>query len=127
FDVPEGIDCIVYGDILEHMRDPWAVLRAHAEVLAPGGVILICMPNVEHWSFAERLLRGTWNYEPEGLFDRTHLRWFNYATTRRALLDAGLFPTDVAPRIFDHDAAAEFVRTIAPSLAALGIDPEQYL
>ena len=65
FDVSEGIDCIVYGDILEHLRDPWAVLERQAEALTPDGVILICIPNLEHWSFAEQLLRGTWDYEAE--------------------------------------------------------------
>jgi trans-aconitate methyltransferase len=48
FDVSEGIDCIIYGDVLEHLRDPWAVLRRHVEALTPDGVILICIPNLEH-------------------------------------------------------------------------------
>ena len=27
FTLDRPIDCIVYGDIIEHLRDPWAVLR----------------------------------------------------------------------------------------------------
>jgi SAM-dependent methyltransferase len=126
FDVPDGIDCIIYGDILEHLKDPWAVLRAHTEALAPGGVILICIPNLEHWSFAERLLRGTWDYEPVGLMDETHLRWFSLESMRKGLLKMGFALCDVHPRVFDADHARLFAEAIAPALAALGIDVESY-
>ena len=54
----QTFDCIVYGDVLEHLVDPWAVLKAQARALTPDGTVLICMPNVEHWSLTERLLRG---------------------------------------------------------------------
>ena len=119
-------DCIIYGDALEHLRDPWRLLRLHAERLAPKGVMLICMPNVEHWSFVERLLRGTFDYDAQGLFDRTHLRWFTVETTRRALRAAGLHPYDVTPRIFGRPEAAAFVRGLRPALEGLGIDVAHY-
>ena len=119
-------DCIIYGDVLEHLVDPWRILRLHAERLSPHGVMLICMPNAEHWQFAERLLRGTFDYEPQGLFDRTHLRWFTAETTRRALRAAGLVPHDVIPRIFGRAQADEFIRAVRPTLAILGIDAAHY-
>jgi SAM-dependent methyltransferase len=124
---PDSIDCIVYGDVLEHLRDPWRVLRQQASALSETGTVVVCMPNAEHWSFAERLLRGTWDYEEHGLFDETHLRWFTFDSTRRALTAAGLQPHDVIARNFDTGQAEAFVRTIEPGLRALGIDPEAYL
>ena len=126
FDVPEGIDCLIYGDILEHLRDPWTVLRRQAEMLTPDGLILICVPNLEHWSFAEKLLRGTWDYEPSGLLDDTHLRWFSLRTMREGLTQRGYVPWDVLPRVFDRDATARFTQTIGPALAALRVDPDEY-
>jgi SAM-dependent methyltransferase len=126
FLVPGGIDCIVYGDVLEHMRDPWAVLRAHMDALADAGTILICVPNVEHWSFTDRLLRGTWEYEPEGLLDATHLRWFTEQTMRRGLEALGLTVCDVSPRIFGAEKAAAFTAALAPALAAIGVDADDY-
>jgi len=126
FDVPEGIDCVVYGDILEHLSDPWPVLRRHIDVLTPDGTLLICIPNLEHWSFAERLLRGNWDYEPHGLLDRTHLRWFSLESMRRGLLELGLHLCDVQPRIFDAEKSRAFATAMAPALTALGIDPESY-
>lgn len=127
FDVPEGYDCIVYSAALAHMRDPFAVLRRHADLLHPDGVMLMCVPNVEHWSFVDRLLRGTFDYEPAGLFDRGHLRWFSLESMRKGLLDAGLFLCDASPRIFDAEAARKFVTALAPGLTALGIDPQAYI
>ncbi len=122
-----GFDCIIYGDVLEHFQDPWAVLRQQMQALAPGGLVLVCMPNVEHWSFVERLLRGTWNYEPQGLFDRTHLRWFSLESTRRVLVEAGLQPIDVKGRVFHVETAEAFVQAMGPALRLLGIDSQGYL
>ena len=123
---PGSVDCLIYGDVLEHLRDPWEVLRQQAGTLAPDGVVLICMPNVDHWSFVDRLLRGAWDYEEQGLFDRTHLRWFNTGTTQRALRDAGLVPLDVMPRVFDRAQAEAFALAMRPALERLGVDPNEY-
>ncbi len=121
------LDCVIYGDLLEHLRDPLAVLRAHAAALAPDGVALVCVPNVEHWSFVARLLSGTWAYAREGLFDEGHLRWFNLESMGKLLEAAGLAPCDVTPRVFRPAEAERFVAALAPGLAGLGIDPKQYL
>ena len=121
------IDCIIYSDVLEHLRDPWSVMRRHVEVLSPNGMLLICVPNVEHWSFVERLLRGNWDYEPSGLLDATHLRWFGLESMHKALAAFGLFPCDVHPRVFDAESAEGFVAAMAHSLTVLGIDPHAYL
>jgi SAM-dependent methyltransferase len=126
FDVPGGLDCIIYSTSLEHMRDPWALLRRHAELLTPDGMMLICLPNMEHWSFAERLLRGNWDYQTSGLLDRSHLRWFSLESTRRALTDAGLTLCDIHPRIFDLEQSERFATAMEPALTALGIDPVAY-
>jgi SAM-dependent methyltransferase len=127
FELDRPIDCIIYGDVLEHLRDPWAVLRRHIAALSDDGTILICVPNLEHWSFADRLLRGTWDYEPSGLLDATHLRWFSLETMRKGLLALGLSLCDVHARIFDAAGAEAFTARIAPALTALGVDPPAYL
>jgi SAM-dependent methyltransferase len=126
FELDRPIDCIIYGDVLEHLRDPWSLLRHHIAALSDEGTILICVPNLEHWSFADRLLRGTWDYEPTGLLDDTHLRWFSLETMRRGLLSLGLTLCDVHPRVFDAAEAEAFTTRIAPALIALGVDPKTY-
>jgi SAM-dependent methyltransferase len=126
FEVPGGIDCIVYGDVLEHLVDPWALLTEHAKYLSPHGTVLVCMPNVEHWSFAARLLGGTFDYEEMGLFDKTHLRWFTPRTMGAALTGAGLMLADLAPRPVSTERAEQFTQAIAPGLKAIGVDPQEY-
>lgn len=124
--LPGSVDCLIYGDTLEHVSDPWGMLRAQVALLAEDGIVLVCMPNQEHWSFAERLLRGTWDYEPLGLLDRTHIRWFSRETTRHLLREAGLVPLDVVPRVFNAEAAGAFADAMAPALRRLGIDVPAY-
>jgi SAM-dependent methyltransferase len=122
----QRFDCIVYGDVLEQLRDPWAILRQHAALLAPGGVVVVCMPNIEHWSFVHRLLTGGWDYEATGLFDVGHLRWFNGRTTHAALAASGLTPLDVKGRVFDAGNCEAFIAAMAPALQAIGVDPADY-
>ncbi|MDE2580166.1 MAG: methyltransferase domain-containing protein [Rhodospirillales bacterium] len=126
FDPETSLDCVIYSDVLQHLRDPAAVLRAHAAALGPNGSVLICVPNVEHWSFAARLLAGGWDYEATGLFDAGHLRWFTLASMRKLLTEAGLVPYEVTPRVFNPEAASGFAAAVAPALQALGIDPQEY-
>lgn len=126
FSLTAGLDCIVYGDVLEHLKDPFALLRRHAEALSDSGTMVICVPNVEHWSFVAHLLRGTWDYEDTGLLDRTHLRWFSLESMKRGLEGLGLVPCDVHPRVFEPERAQRFVTALAPSLRTLGIDPQAY-
>ncbi len=126
FDVPDGIDCIIYGDVLEHLLDPWRLLIEQARYLAPQGTVLVCMPNIEHWSLAARLLGGQFDYEQQGLLDRAHLRWFTPRTMGEALTAAGLELADIAPRPTETMEARRFVAALTPGLLGLGLDPEEY-
>ncbi len=127
FALDRPIDCIIYGDVLEKLYDPWRVLRRHMEALSDEGTILISVPNLEHWSFVDRLLRGTWKYESGGLLDETHVRWFSLETMREGLQALGLVLYDVYPLVSEAKPAEEFSTRIAPALIALGIDPQAYV
>jgi tRNA A58 N-methylase Trm61 len=37
-------DCWIFGDSLEHLRDPWQVLRRVHNLLPPGGSVCACIP-----------------------------------------------------------------------------------
>ena len=78
---PASFDAIVCGDILEHLRDPGRLLPRARTWLAPTGVLVASIPNVRHHSVIRSLLDGNWTYEPAGLLDRDHVRFF----TRRAI------------------------------------------
>jgi SAM-dependent methyltransferase len=121
------LDCLIYGDVLEHLRDPWATLRRHAALLHDEGVLLACVPNVQHWSVLANLLQGRWPLADEGLFDRTHLRWFTRESLGELVASCGLQLQELAPRIFQRERAEAFVAQLEPALAGLGVDRQRLL
>lgn len=82
-------DCLIFADVLEHLVDPWATLRRARQLLAPGGTLVVSVPNVLHHSVASDLARGRFDYREAGVLDRTHLRFFTGATARELIEGAG--------------------------------------
>jgi len=110
----DQFDALVFGDVLEHLRDPLSVLRKARPLLARGGCVVISVPNIAHGAARLALLKGRWEYRQLGLLDTTHLRFFTLASLREMLREAGL-------------AAVEVRRTIADIFETeLAIKPEDY-
>lgn len=105
-------DCIVFGDVLEHLQDPWSLLKKLKDQLSPNGCIVACVPNTGHWSVITQLLSGQWPYAESGLFDRTHLRFFTQQSLRHLFESAGLYVTTLKPRL--HISCAN--TTVLPTL-----------
>lgn len=82
-------DCWIFGDCLEHLRDPWRIVRMVREAIDPNGCMLVCIPNAQHWSVQMRLATGQFRYEDSGLLDRTHIRWFTRTTLVEMFTQAG--------------------------------------
>jgi 2-polyprenyl-3-methyl-5-hydroxy-6-metoxy-1,4-benzoquinol methylase len=92
-------DCILYGDVLEHLVDPWRLLREHNLLLCPGGAIICSIPNVRYYKNMKKLLlRGEWVYREAGILDRTHLRFFTVKSIRAMVEDAGFEITTMIKR-----------------------------
>jgi 2-polyprenyl-3-methyl-5-hydroxy-6-metoxy-1,4-benzoquinol methylase len=74
---PASLDLILCLDVLEHLADPWTVVRRLSPLLRSGGRLIVSVPNIRHWKFIWRLLtRADFHYKDAGLLDRTHLRFF---------------------------------------------------
>jgi methionine biosynthesis protein MetW len=97
--MPRGFDYVLLGDVLEHLADPWSALRSVHELLAPGGVAVVSIPNVAAWPVRLGLLRGRFEYEDSGLLDRTHLRFFTRATAHELVRRTGF---EIARERFAH-------------------------
>jgi 2-polyprenyl-3-methyl-5-hydroxy-6-metoxy-1,4-benzoquinol methylase len=121
------VDCIVYGDVLEHLVDPWAVVQKHVGLLRPGGAVAASIPNVQHWSVLQHLLRGLWTYADFGLLDRTHLRFFTLATAHEIFRKAGLDIVQTVGHLLDRPRAEKFAELAAPMIADLAVDPQVFL
>lgn len=122
---PGGFDCVAFADVLEHLKRPEAALRAAAEVLAPGGCVVISVPNARHWHLlAPLVVEGEWRYVDAGILDRTHLRFFTLRSLERLIEEAG-FVVDggisalTIPPSFD-------ATPLARAVAELGGDAEEF-
>jgi len=83
-------DCIIYGDVLEHLVDPWALLKRHRLLLKDGGAMVVSIPNIRHYRIVKKLLlHDTWEYTGDGILDKTHLRFFTLKSMRSMLEEAG--------------------------------------
>jgi 2-polyprenyl-3-methyl-5-hydroxy-6-metoxy-1,4-benzoquinol methylase len=104
---PEApFDCLIAADVLEHLRDPWAALQGAAAMLAPGADAVVSLPNALFWAGLLRVVRTrSWPRDDEGLFDRTHLRWFGEADAVELLVQAGLRDVRIHPRYWVEGAA----------------------
>jgi 2-polyprenyl-3-methyl-5-hydroxy-6-metoxy-1,4-benzoquinol methylase len=79
----DRFDIILFADVLEHLREPGAVLWRVRPFLAEGGSIVASIPNIAHGSVRLALLSGEFRYRDVGLLDNTHLRFF----TRESIQD----------------------------------------
>jgi O-antigen biosynthesis protein len=99
-DLPEAFgddrfDVVVFGDVLEHLKDPLPVLRGARKLLADGGSVVASIPNIAHGSVRLALLAGRFDYQPLGLLDSTHIRFFTRSSVEDLFREAGMVPIDV--------------------------------
>lgn len=99
--LPENIgkfDLILLLDVLEHLTDPWSVLKKiKNEYLADKGKIIISLPNVQHFSLVLPLLCGRFTYAERGILDKTHLRFFTKSSAADLLKSASLDIETIKP------------------------------
>jgi 2-polyprenyl-3-methyl-5-hydroxy-6-metoxy-1,4-benzoquinol methylase len=83
-------DCILYPDVLEHLINPWEVLKEHNALVKKGGIIVCSIPNIRHYRVIKRLaFKGEWEYKEDGIMDKTHLRFFTLQSIRKMLIGSG--------------------------------------
>jgi 2-polyprenyl-3-methyl-5-hydroxy-6-metoxy-1,4-benzoquinol methylase len=121
-------DVLLFGDTLEHLPDPAAVLRRLRTKLRPGGALIISVPNIANWFVRLSLLAGRFNYTDRGILDRTHLRFYTVRTIAEMLDDAGfrvesLVGSIPVPGVTGERAGllTHRIGNLRPSLAAYGL------
>ncbi|MCR5254468.1 MAG: class I SAM-dependent methyltransferase [Acetatifactor sp.] len=83
-------DVIVFGDVLEHLRDPLGTLIFCKKLLKKGGRIVTSIPNLMNIGVMKQLLDGNFTYSEIGLLDKTHIHMFTYNEIIRMFVhDAG--------------------------------------
>jgi glycosyltransferase involved in cell wall biosynthesis len=120
--IDEGsVDCLVYANSLEQQRDPWSLLRRHTAWLRPGGVVLACIANVQHWAMIRHLLQGQWSATDQGA-----VRFFTLDGILELFRQAGLEVFDVQGHHATGPDFEPFQQRIGPAVQALGVDPGRF-
>jgi glycosyltransferase involved in cell wall biosynthesis/2-polyprenyl-3-methyl-5-hydroxy-6-metoxy-1,4-benzoquinol methylase len=121
----EKFDVAIFGDVLEHLRNPWDVLREVRNILTEDGFVVASIPNIAHGAVRLALLNGKFQYEPLGLLDNTHLRFFTHKTVVELFEESGydvdevrrtIVPvfeeSNLIPRVNRNNFPAELVQAI---------------
>lgn len=86
----QKFDVIVFCDILEHLLHPEQVLQTFPGYLRAHGVLVVAIPNVANISIRLKLLLGRWDYQPSGILDASHVRFYTLKTMRSLFEGCGL-------------------------------------
>ena len=94
---PGSFDLVLLLDVLEHMYHPWQALINLRESLAPNARLIASVPNARCLAFLDQIASGSFRYQPFGLFDVTHIRFFTLTNIRQMFEDCGYRVVDTMP------------------------------
>ena len=107
-------DCLIFADILEHLIAPWTVLKKFASVLTDDGCVIASIPNIAHPWIISNLQKELFRYEPAGILDITHLRFFTKTSIFQLFYTAGLKIVNIRPYPSDKNPVQYHVTAIKP-------------
>lgn len=111
-------DLLLFADVLEHTTDPAAVLRRLLPHLEEDGHVIVSLPNVAAWPVRLGLLAGRFDYEPSGILDDTHLRFFTRDSAIALCREVGLEVLRVEQTPMLVRAAKKLILRAAPAADA---------
>ncbi len=99
YDFPERqtFDYVLFADILEHLREPEAVLRKALRSLKPNGNIIISVPNMANILIRLGPLFGRFDYTDRGLLDKSHIRFYTLKSLKKMVAEISCEICDVVP------------------------------
>lgn len=97
---PGMFDYIIFGDVLEHLRDPYKTIQYCRSLLKNDGCIIASIPNLMHISVVSDLLKGNFTYTETGLLDKTHIHFFTYNEIQKMFQTCGYQITKMGTIIF---------------------------
>jgi SAM-dependent methyltransferase len=97
----QKFDVILCADVLEHIKDPVALLASLKPFLHADSRLLASIPNIAHASIRLELLQGHFDYESLGLLDDTHLHFYTCDGLVSMLMQAGYVCCDIQYSIQD--------------------------
>jgi len=104
-------DYIVFADVLEHLRDPAAVLQRCIPALKESGKLVISVPNIANWIVRLCLLFGKFDYMDRGILDRTHLRFFTLRSLKQLMGEVSCEVLEAIPTPLPVQLVLPFTRS----------------
>jgi SAM-dependent methyltransferase len=83
-------DCLILADVLEHTIDPWVNLEYAKDFIKDDGTIIVSLPNLRFIIAVLKIIFDKFDYEDEGVLDRTHLRFFTLSGMKKMFQKADL-------------------------------------
>ncbi len=105
-------DVILFADVLEHLYDPRAAIEKVRPLLAPGGYLLVSIPNVTHSALVFEMMQGRFEYRDYGLLDSTHIRFFDRMAVLK-LFEQAQYHIDHLEPVVVKPADTEFATQLA--------------
>lgn len=119
-------DCWIFADALEHLYDPWQMLRRIRQQASGPVEVIACIPNAQYWGLQSCLNTGRFVYQDSGLLDRTHIRWLTRLTMLDLFQANGFRVEQMISRIL-NPPGPDMQAALRAMAQAAGADPEQAL
>jgi SAM-dependent methyltransferase len=100
-----SLDCILLTHVLERLRNPDAFLKPLVDCLAPGGLVVMTVPNMQYHKTVFMLTGGRWSYGESGVMARKNLRFYTAYEIRWMLQRLGITNVRFASQVKDDESA----------------------
>lgn len=122
----EKFPVIVAGDVLEHLYDPWTTLQQMLPLLSEEGYVVVSLPHIAHNAVVACLLNEDFEYQPWGLLDKTHIRFWGIKNMQKLFEETGfkIVEADFVIKKPEQTEFAKFWRQLPVEIQkALEINP----
>ena len=118
---PGSVDCLIFGDLLPYLKNPWEILQQHSALLKPEGQVFATIPNVQYWRRIVNLLRGHWENP-----DSKMQHWFTLESIKSLFAQAGLQVYELQGKGHKTENFAQFQQLLHPMVKALELKSSDF-
>jgi len=117
-------DYILLGNRLQLSRDPWILLKEVKKYLKPGGYLIATIPNVMNYAVIKELLKGTFMYGENSVFNRNNNKFFTLLDIYKISEECGY----INPFIFHYsrELTVEDEKSLNNICSIIGEDMKAY-